>query len=158
MKKLLSATFLMLFATGFPLLPIAQAQTVVEEHESYVGCPFNGHLVCQETGLRIHLNLDEETLDIPGMSFLGPTHGYLDGFTNNDVYGVWMLINHRVEGKKAYLRFTNDIGSDSQDIVLTQTGDSTFTYTASNPNVIRKVDGRKLVKIPSSMNLRLICR
>lgn len=115
---------------------------------------FNGTFVSEETGIRLHLDLDNESITIPGMSFLGETHGYLDGKTNNDVYGVWMLIRHTIEDGKAKLRFTNDIGSDSQDIVLSQINDSTFQYTALGTNTIRKVEGKKLVKTPSSVVLK----
>lgn len=114
---------------------------------------FNGTLVNEEHGLRLHLDLDAETVSIPGMSFLGDTHGYLDGKTNYHVYGVWMLIRHSVEGNKAKLRFSNDIGSDSQDVTLTQVNDSTFEFNATGTNSLRKVEGRKLVKIPSTMTL-----
>lgn len=114
---------------------------------------FNGTLYNKEVGIRIHLNLDEENVEVPGMSFLGMTHGYLDGKTNNHVYGVWMLIRHQVIDNKVRLRFTNDIGSDSQDIVLTAINDSTFKYEATGGNCIRKVVGRKLEKIPSTMML-----
>lgn len=118
---------------------------------------FSGEFVSDELGLRLHLNLDEEDILIPGMSFLGPTNGYLDGKTNNHVYGVWMLLRFSAEGDKAKLRFTNDIGSDSQDIVLTRIDDDTFEYKAVGTNVITKVEGgRKLVKIAASTTLRRI--
>lgn len=116
---------------------------------------FNGLLVSQETGLRLHLDLDAETIEVPGMSFIGETHGYLDGISNNHVYGVWMLIHHKIEGNTVKLRFSNDLGGDSQDILLKQVNDSTFSYTAMGGNAIRKVeDGRRLVKIPSTMTLQ----
>lgn len=118
---------------------------------------FTGEFVSDETGLQMHLNLDEEDILIPGMSFLGPTNGYIDGKTNNHVYGVWMLLRFTVEGNKAKLRFTNDIGSDSQDIVLTRIDDNTIDYKTVGPGVITKVEGgRKLVKIATSMTLRRI--
>lgn len=107
--------------------------------------------------MRLFLDLDEETIDIPGMSFLGPTNGYLDGIDNNHVYGVWMLLKFTIMGNKVQLRFTNDIGSDSQDITLTRIDDNTFDYEANGTNVIRKVEGgKKLVKIPSTMRLHRI--
>lgn len=117
---------------------------------------FTGHFLCEETGLHLYLDLDKESIEVPGMSFLGATHGYLEGTTNNHVYGVWMLIRHSVEDNKAKLRFTNDIGSDSQDIALTLVNDSTLEYTAVGGNAIRKVEGRKLVKIPTSMTLHRV--
>lgn len=117
-------------------------------------CVFNGDFICDETGLRLHLDLDNESIDIPGMSFLGPTNGYLDGTDNNHVYGVWMLLKFSVEGNKAKLRFSNDIGSDSQDVQLTLNSNGTLQYTAIGANNIKKVEGgRKLVKIPATMTL-----
>lgn len=127
------------------------------EVPSKPACIFNGAFICEETGLRMYLDLDEESIDIPGMSFLGPTNGYLDGIDNNHVYGVWMLLKFNIEDNKVKLRFSNDIGSDSQDIVLTRIDDDTFDYVATGTNAIRKVEGgRKLVKIPSSMRLHRI--
>ena len=81
--------------------------------------PFNGTLVNEETGVRLHLDFDNETIEIPGMSFLGPTNGYLDGKTRNHVYGVWMITRCESTDKKAKIRVTNDIGSDTQEIILT---------------------------------------
>ena len=92
------------------------------------------------------------------MSFLVLTHGYLDGKTNNHVYGVWMLVSHQMHGNQVRLRFSNDIGSDSQDILLTALNDSTFQYEATGGNCIRKVSGRKLEKTPSTMMLYRRCR
>ena len=38
---------------------------------------FKGTFYNEEIGLNIHLDLEEETLIVPGMSFLGPVHGYM---------------------------------------------------------------------------------
>lgn len=111
---------------------------------------FKGDFVNEETGIQIHLDLEEETIEVPGLSFIGPTHGYLDGKTNNHIYGTWMLVKFSVEGRKAKLRFTNDIGSDSQDIVLVYTDDTHITYETTGGNCIKRVENRKLVKTPSS--------
>lgn len=134
------------------LLFLAFATTAQAQEKSL----FNGRYVCDETGLQIYLDLDEESIDVPGMSFLGKTNGYLDGKTNNHVYGVWMLMKFSVEGNKAKLRFTNDIGSDSQDITITRIDDTHYEYATTGGNNIRKVVGRKLVKIPATMTLRRI--
>lgn len=117
---------------------------------------FTGDFTNDETGFRLHLNLDEEAIEIPGMSFLGLTNGYLDGKTNNHVYSVWMLLKYEMnaDGRKVKLRFSNDIGSDSQDVELTLIDDDTIKYEALGINSIRKVEGgKKLVKTPSSMIL-----
>lgn len=115
---------------------------------------FKGDFVSEETGIRLHLDLEDETVEVPGLEFLGPTHGYLDGKTNNHVYGIWTLVKFSVEGNKAKLRFTNDIGSDSQDIVLTYNDDEHIDYNTAGGNCIRRVENRKLVKTPSSATLK----
>ncbi len=112
--------------------------------------PFAGHFYCEETSTHIFLNLYEESLTAPGFSFLGKMHGYMNG----GIYGTWMLISHKIDGKKATLRFSNDIGSDSQNIEFTQTSDSTFTYRAVGGNAIRRAVGRKLVKVTDTMQFK----
>lgn len=114
--------------------------------------PFVGHFFCKETGTHIYLNLYEATLTAPGFSFLGKMNGYMNG----DIYGTWMLISHKIKGKKATLRFSNDIGADSQNIEFTQTSDSTYSYHAIDGNAIRKAVGRKLVKVVSDMTFRKV--
>lgn len=135
----------------------AEACAKAEDCAEAEACVFTGEFTNDETGFRLHLNLDEEAIDIPGMSFLGPTNGYLDGKTNNHVYGVWMLLKFELsaDGRKVKLRFSNDIGSDSQDVELTLVDNDTIKYEAIGTNAIRKVEGgKKLVKTPSSMILK----
>lgn len=114
---------------------------------------FKGTFVSEETGIQLHLDLEDETVEVPGLSFIGPTHGYLDGKTINDVYGAWPLVKFSVEGNKAKLRFTNDIGSDSQDIVLVYTDDEHISYNTTGGNCIKRVENRKLVRTQSSTTL-----
>lgn len=119
-------------------------------------CVFNGEFESAETGVRLHLDLIDESIEIPGMSFLGPTNGYLDGKSNSHVYGVWMVLKYDLspDGKKVKLRLSNDTGSDSQDILLTWQSDNTLKYEATGNNNIKKVEGgKRLVKIPSTMTL-----
>lgn len=115
---------------------------------------FKGDFISEETGIQLHLDLEEETVEIPGLSFLGPSNGYLDGKTNNHVYGTWMLVKFSVDGNKAKLRFTNDIGSDSQDIVLIYNDDDNISYSTTGGNCIRRVENRKLVKTQSTTTLK----
>lgn len=112
---------------------------------------FKGTFYNEEVGLNIHLNLEEESLTVPGMSFLGPVHGYMDG----KIYGAWMLIKHEFQGNnKVILRFTNDMGADSQNVVLTAKRDGTFYYETINGNYVRRAVGRKLVKIVGEMPMK----
>lgn len=138
MKRLFT-TCIILLMLGFLTQLRAQNNTTLR--------PFEGHFYCKDTGVHIHLNLYEANLEAPGFSFLGKMNGYMSG----GIYGTWMLISHQLKGKKALLRFSNDIGSDSQDIEFTQITDSTYTYRAINGNAIRRAVGRKLVKVTGDM-------
>lgn len=135
--------------TFFLFLTLLFTLTAAAQKESQQR-PFEGHFYCKETGVNIYLNLYEETLTAPGFDFLGKMNGYMNG----NIYGTWMLITHQLKGNKATLRFSNDIGSDSQDIEFTQNADSTYTYHCVGGNAIRRAVGRKLVKITGDMVFR----
>ena len=109
--------------------------------------PFEGHFYCKETGVNMYLNLYEETLFAPGFSFLGKMHGYM----KDGIYGTWMITKFNIKDQKATIRFSNDIGSDSQDIEFAQKSDSLYTYHAVGANSIRRAVGRKLVKVTGDM-------
>lgn len=109
--------------------------------------PFKGRFFCKETGINLYLDLYEESLSVPGFGFLGKMNGYMNG----NIYGTWMLVSFKIDGPTALLRFSNDIGSDSQDIEFTQVSDSLFTYHAKGGNAIRRAVGRTLVKVTGDM-------
>lgn len=109
--------------------------------------PFEGHFFCKEVGVNMYLNLYEETIEAPGFSFLGKMHGYM----RDGIYGTWMITQCKIKGNKATIRFSNDIGSDAQDIEFTMQPDSTYTYRAIGGNAIRRAVGRKLVKVTGEM-------
>lgn len=75
----------------------------------------------------------------------------MNGFMYGDIYGTWMITDFKASPRKATLRMTNDIGSDTQTILFVQEQDSLFSYKAQGPNHIRKAEGQKLVKIASEM-------
>lgn len=105
---------------------------------------------CEEEGIRICLDMGNESLTVPGMSFLGKVHAYMNG----KIYGVWMLTKRERKGDTAILRFTNDIGSDSQTVELKPLPDGTYQYTALEGNNVRRVKGRKLIKVPDTMVMK----
>lgn len=114
------------------------------------GRPFKGRFYNEENRIYLTLDLYEATLDAPGLSFLGK----MNGFMNGNIYGIWLLTSHKIEGKTATLRFSNDQGSDAQTVRLTAQSDSVLIYKALDGNSIRRVEKRKLVKIPSEMTFR----
>ncbi len=134
------------FLSFFPLT-FAFALCSMAQSTSQPPRPFEGHFHCKETGVNLYLNLYEETISVPGFSFLGKMNGYMNG----NIYGTWMLVKHSIEGNTAHLRLSNDIGSDTQDIDFTLNPDSTYTYDAIGGNAIRRAVGRKLVKTTGHM-------
>lgn len=113
--------------------------------------PFEGTFYSKEARVQLHLNLYEETLEVPGSEFLGKMHGYMNG---DGIYGTWMLLSQKVNGNKAELRFSNDIGSDIQNVTLTLLPDSTYSFRTTGTNCLRRAQGRKLVKISGDMTFR----
>lgn len=111
---------------------------------------FKGIFYNETIGLNLHLDLYEESLEVPDMEFLGAVHGYMEG----SIYGVWMLLSFEIKGNHALLKFTNDLGSETQLIRLTHKGGNEYFYQTEGSNEVRRVVGRKLVKIEPSMPMK----
>lgn len=137
----------LLLSLSILLCTSLHAQATVCQADSSLQQPFKGHFFCKETGVNMYINLYEEDIEAPGFSFLGKMHGYM----RDGIYGTWMIVQSELKDKKALIRFSNDIGSDSQDIEFVQQNDSTFTYETKGGNAIRKAVGRKLEKVPGKM-------
>ncbi len=136
--KTLYTTILLLFI----------ATTGLTGHTQVPQQPFKGTFVNKNNKMTLVLDLYEVGLEAPGLEFLGKVGAYLSG---KGVYGTWLLTSHRIDGKKATLRMSNDTGSDAQTIELIQLNDSTLNYRTVGGNEIKKAQGRKLVKTPSQM-------
>ena len=110
--------------------------------------PFKCLLVDNENGIKIQLDLYEETVNVPGMEIFGPMNGYLGG----NVLGIWMVTSFKVESDQvAQLRFSNDLGSETQQARLVKKDDNTYTLELQDGVVIKKVVNKKLVKIPKDL-------
>lgn len=113
--------------------------------------PFKGLFINKENGLNLHLDLYEESINVPGLEMFGPMNGYVNG---TGVYNVWYITQFEITGKQeASIRVSNDLGSEAQTIKLTFVNDSTLQFKQVDGNVIKKVVGKKLQKIPVEMTL-----
>lgn len=113
---------------------------------------FKGLFYSQANHVQLVLDLYQESVIVPGYEFLGKMNGYLKGDASQYLYGTWMLINFKLRGDEAELRFSNDIGSDSQTVIFTHNTDGTFSYSTKGSNNVSKAVGRKLVKVADKMN------
>jgi len=106
-----------------------------------------------EEGINLRLDLYEESIDVPGMEMFGPMNGYMNG---RGIYGVWMVTSFKIKSEReAILRLSNDQGSETQSIRLTTLSDSTYQAELQGGVVMKKVEGKKLVKLPARLTFAI---
>lgn len=112
---------------------------------------FKGRFANSEHQLNLCIDLYEESIEVPGMEMFGPMNGYVNGA---GVYNVWYITKFEIKDERtAVIRVSNDLGSEAQAIELTFLNDSTLHFKQVDGNVIKKVVGKKLQKIPVEMTL-----
>lgn len=111
--------------------------------------PWKLNLIDRNENIILRMDLNEECIEVPGMEAFGPMHGYLGG----NIYGVWAITSFRTNNKKAILRLSNDLGSETQEVELTQTTDSTYQLKLIGTTVIKRAEGHKLHKISSTLKM-----
>lgn len=116
---------------------------------SHAEDPWKLDLIDRNKNTILKINLDEECIEVPGMEAFGPMHGYLGG----NIYGVWAVTSFRINNKKAILRLSNDLGSETQEVELTQTTDSTYQLKLVGTTVIKRVEGHKLHKFSPTLTM-----
>lgn len=100
--------------------------------------PFKCTLYDRENKIYLHLDLYEESINVPGMEMFGPMNGYMNG----NVYGIWMITSSKIENEKtATFRLSNDLGSETQEVKLTVENDSTYLLEQQGGDGYQK--GRK---------------
>ena len=93
------------------------------------------------------MDLYEESVEVPSMEDFGPMNGYLGG----NIYGVWYVTSFKIEdARTATIKLANDLGSENQRVQLTQLCDTLWQMKLMGTNVVRRVSGKKLVKVPDT--------
>ncbi|MBO4907484.1 MAG: hypothetical protein J5486_10745 [Bacteroidaceae bacterium] len=114
--------------------------------------PWKGRFISDSQPATLELDLYEESVDVPGMDIFGPMNGYLNGA---GIYGTWMVTSFQVEDDShATVRLSNDLGSETQEVELTLQGDTMLVFRQVKGAVIKRVEGKKLVKIPHVLEFR----
>ncbi|MBQ8050998.1 MAG: hypothetical protein IJ197_05425 [Bacteroidaceae bacterium] len=115
--------------------------------------PWRLNLESKDEEAQLRIDLYEESVPVPGMELFGPMNGYLAG---KGIYGVWMVTSFKIANDhEATLRLSNDQGSETQAIQLTQQNDSTYLMELQGGVVVKRVVNKKLVKIPARILLSL---
>ena len=112
--------------------------------------PWKLNLTCPEEKIDLVIDLYEESIEVPSMEMFGPMNGYLGG----NIYGVWYVTSFKTKDKKAEIKVANDLGSENQKIELQQLTDSTWSMKFVGHNAVKRVSGKKLVKIPSEFIMK----
>ena len=108
-------------------------------------------LTCPEEKINMVIDLYKESIVVPTMEDFGPMNGYMNG----NIYGVWTVTSHKIkDNTTATLNLSNDLGSETQECLLVQKTDSTWALKFIGRNVIKRVSGKKLVKIPSELTFK----
>lgn len=106
--------------------------------------PWKFSMKSEKSKINMKIDLYDETVAVPGMDMFGPMNGYISG----DIYGVWTVTSSEIiDDKHAKMRLSNDLGSETQEVLLTLTGDSICKMELKGGVVVKRVEGKKLVKI-----------
>lgn len=116
---------------------------------SHASEPWKLSLIDRDESIVLKIDLQEESIMVPGMEIFGPMHGYLGG----NVYGVWTITSFKLKKDKAILRMSNDLGSETQEAELTQFNDSTYTLKLVGTVLVKRAVGNKLHKIASTLRM-----
>lgn len=112
---------------------------------------FKTSLSCKEENLHLTIDLYKESIYVPGMEMFGPMHGYLNG----NVYGIWTITSSKIINENtALIRLSNDQGSETQEVKLTK-NENEYVFEQVDGVSIKKVVGRKLVKIPKKLIFKI---
>ena len=119
------------------------------------GEPWRLTLQDKANGLRLCLDLYEESIEVPGMEMFGPMNGYMNG---KGLYGVWSVTSYDIKNdREALVRMSNDLGSDTQEIEVKALTDSTYQVDLVKGVSMKKVvGGKKLQKIDSRYVMEVV--
>ena len=127
----------------FFLITLLTATTCVAEQKSV----FKGTFYNKENDITIAIDLYDTTIVSPNYSFLGKLNGYMTG----RLYDAWFVTSFHLENNKATVKFSNDLGSDVQEVLFTFDDKGQLVYSAQGANVVRRAENRKWIKLPDKM-------
>lgn len=105
-----------------------------------------------DMNLYVEADLYEESVEVPGMEWFGPLNGYIHGC---GIYGVWAITSvKKLSDKEATVHFSNDLGSETQAVRITWQNDSTLLLEQKGGTTFKRVEGKKLVKLPGNFTLK----
>jgi hypothetical protein len=111
---------------------------------------FKTHIYNKVYDVEIVMNLNEESITIPGQEVLGKVFGYLKKKTDARVWAI-MSAEISKDGKKAEVEMVNDYGSEDLNAELTYNDDGTYTLRQLSGSTIKIANNKKWVKLPKEL-------
>lgn len=136
MRKAFFLTFCMLLAT---ITSMAQENN------------FNTRIYNKVYDVEIVMNLNEESINIPGQEILGRVYGYLKKKTDAR---VWAIMSAKIskDGKRAEIEMVNDYGSEDLNAELTYDAKTaSYTLKQLSGSTIKVSNGKKWLKLPKEL-------
>lgn len=109
--------------------------------------PFKGSFFNKENNIRLEIDLYDTTVVAPAYSFLGAMNGYMTG----NLYDAWFVTAHDIKKGKATVKLSNDLGADTQELLLYFNKEGKLIYETRGTNVIRRAENHKWIKLPDKM-------
>ena len=135
MRKAFFLTFCLLFAS---------IMSMTQESR------FKANIYNKVYDVEIVMNLNEESITIPGQEVLGKVFGYLKKKTDARVWAI-MSAEISKDGKKAEVEMVNDYGSEDLNAELTYNDDGTYTLRQLSGSTIKIANNKKWVKLPKEL-------
>ncbi len=137
----------MKFLVSFAFVLACCLDMVARSADSLQWRMFEGEFYNKEYNISLSLNLYDTVLVARNYEFLGKMNGYMRG----TIHETWFLTSYTISGNSAVLSFSNEMGSESQDVKVTVPDSLHMSYETVGGNVIRKAVNGKWVKLPSRM-------
>jgi len=110
---------------------------------------FKGKYRNEEFRVYIIIDIDSQSVVVPGQEFLGEMAGYLGAERDTR---LWYFTSAERNGKnKASLNITNDYGSEDLEATLTLRADGSIVLKQGSGSRIKIVVDRKWQKLPSEL-------
>lgn len=136
--------------TIYTLLLLTSVQLVCLKAKA--ATPIGGKYTGTELNIRLNIDLEAETVEVPGMEAFGPMNGYISG---RDLYCTWYVSSIVSAAEdKAVVHFSNELGSETQAVELTMLADTLLQMKQIEGSVLKKVVGKKLQKLPTVILFR----
>lgn len=110
-----------------------------------------GQFLNKENNIVIQINLYDTIILTPNYEFLGEMNGFMRG----NIHEVWFLNAFHIHNDStATLHFSNEMGSDDQELLIQIKDSVNMSYEVVGTNNIRKVQNGKWVKLPAKMTFQ----